>query len=83
MLHAVEVEHSGSADASVVYVASVPSTRFNKGYVQRQLECYYRGKPPPDFEMEGSVDDERVLKGFTGDKAFLSEDGRRAFGMGV
>ncbi|KAI1098594.1 DUF1479-domain-containing protein [Jackrogersella minutella] len=64
MCHAVDPEHNGQGDASVVYVAACPTTPVNKDYIKTQLQAALVGKGPPDSP---DVDiDERILKGYKG-----------------
>jgi hypothetical protein len=65
MCHAVDPEHNGSGDASVVYVAACPSTETNKKYIKSQLEAALAGKPPPDCVLSTDLD-ETTLKGYKG-----------------
>jgi len=64
MCHAVDAEHLGDGDASVVYTAATPTTAINRTYMQRQHELMAVGLPPPDFEG-GGVDESRLV-GFQG-----------------
>jgi hypothetical protein len=64
MCHAVDAEHIGDQDASVVYIAANPTTKINKEYMKRQYEKMALGLPPPDFLSSGS--DESKLDGFKG-----------------
>ena len=82
MLHAVEVEHSGDHDASVVYVASAPSTPINRKYLKQQLQNFLQGLPPPDFDDTIGIA-ERTLMGYVGEDAIYGQEGRRAFGFDV
>ncbi|KAF4633415.1 hypothetical protein G7Y89_g4709 [Cudoniella acicularis] len=43
MLHAVEVDHFGSGDVSVAYVAATPTTEINKVYMRKQVKAFYGG----------------------------------------
>jgi hypothetical protein len=79
MCHAVEVDHNGDHDASVMYIAAAPRTRENKSYIKRQLEDFLEGRPPEDFQG-GSR--EKDFKLFTGEAGILGgEAGRRAMGF--
>ncbi|KAK5119742.1 hypothetical protein LTR85_007318 [Meristemomyces frigidus] len=82
MCHAVEVEHHGQHDSSVVYVAATPTTPTNALYMKAQLHDFLAGRAPEDFKRSGS--DESGYKGFLGEKSILSgEEGRRAMGFGL
>ncbi|KAF6816748.1 DUF1479 domain protein [Colletotrichum plurivorum] len=77
--HAVDPEHRGSENASVVYIAACPSTPSNKAYVKKQLEETRAGRPPPDH-ADGDGLDERSLKGYVGLEG-LDDEAKRAFGF--
>ena len=82
MCHAVEVEHEGEHDASVVYVGATPTTPTNARYVKAQLQDFLAGLAPEDFKASGS--DESAYKGWLGEKGILGGDeGRRAMGFGL
>jgi hypothetical protein len=49
VVHAVEKEHNGSGDSSVMYIPAVPKCPQNEDYVKRQAELFLQGCPPPDF----------------------------------
>lgn len=80
MCHAVDPEHNGPGDASVVYVAACPTTAVNKAYIKTQLQTALDGKGPPDSP---NVDvDERKLKGYKGFSG-LSPEGKTVLGFGL
>jgi hypothetical protein len=62
--HAVDPEHVGNDDASVVYIAATPTTATNKEYMQKQFAEMVRGLPPADHKVQGS--DESQYVGFQG-----------------
>ncbi|KAJ5637221.1 hypothetical protein N7490_007100 [Penicillium lividum] len=80
MIHAVEIEHSGLHDASVVYIAATPTTETNIRYIKSQLEDFLKGSPSEDFP-DGT--DESKLVGYLGETGFLSEEARKAMGYGL
>jgi len=78
MCHAVEIEHGGANDASVVYVGAVPTTSANVLYVEDQWARFKSGRPPGDFE-HGK--DESTFKGYVGEEGILGgEMGKKAAG---
>lgn len=85
MVHAVEVEHLGEKETSVVYIAATPSTETNKRYMKQQLVDFLKGEPPVDFAAKkGGGKLEGDLVRYEGEKAILSgEAGRRAMGFGL
>lgn len=82
MCHAVEVEHKGDHEASVIYIAATPSTPVNKQYISHQLEAFREGKAPKDFSGIGvGMIPETELVGYKGEAAILSAEGRKAMGF--
>ncbi|KAH6696782.1 hypothetical protein F5X68DRAFT_271941 [Plectosphaerella plurivora] len=79
LCHAVDTEHLGKDNASVVFIAACPSTPANKAYIKRQLECTLAGKPSPDYSADCHAD-ETIFKGYVGLSRFTG-DARRAFGF--
>jgi hypothetical protein len=80
MCHAVDPDQLGDQDASVVYIASCPTTPINKRYIKEQLEAALTGRSPPD--CTGVETDESKLKGYTGFSQ-VSEEGKAALGFGL
>ncbi|PVH77665.1 DUF1479-domain-containing protein [Cadophora sp. DSE1049] len=79
--HAVDAEHNGAENASVVYIAACPTTNANKAYVKRQLEEFLAGRPPPDYASDTKLD-ESTLDGYMGHQS-LSEEAKSAFGYSL
>ncbi|KAH7175392.1 hypothetical protein EDB81DRAFT_849626 [Dactylonectria macrodidyma] len=80
MCHAVDPEHLGDQDASVVYAAACPTTPRNKEYVKEQLKAALDGNGPPD--CPNVAVDESKLKGYRG-FADVSEEGKAVLGFGL
>ncbi|KAI2472767.1 DUF1479-domain-containing protein [Annulohypoxylon bovei var. microspora] len=80
MCHAVDPEHNGEGDASVVYVAACPTTAINKAYIKIQLQEALLGKGPPD--SPGIDIDERKLKGYKG-FADIPAEGKAVLGFNL
>ncbi|KAH9945206.1 uncharacterized protein BXZ73DRAFT_86740 [Epithele typhae] len=49
VIHAVEKEHAGKEDSTVMYIPAMPHTAINAAYVQKQKESFLTGVAPPDF----------------------------------
>ncbi|PCH36633.1 DUF1479-domain-containing protein [Wolfiporia cocos MD-104 SS10] len=49
VVHAVESEHNGPGDSSVLYIPAVPLTANNAVYLRDQANTFKRGLPSPDF----------------------------------
>ena len=49
VVHAVEKEHNGKGDSSVMYIPAVPKCPQNDEYVAKQAASFLKGCPPPDF----------------------------------
>ncbi|CAN8105265.1 unnamed protein product [Discula destructiva] len=48
-IHAVDREHKGPGDSSVLYIPVCPATEQNANYVARMREAWRKGTPGPDF----------------------------------
>ncbi|KAK5065260.1 hypothetical protein LTR84_001098 [Exophiala bonariae] len=81
LCHAVDPDHDGDENASVIYIGSCPSTPVNQAYIKTQLQATLAGKPPPDY-AEGLDTDETQFKGYVGHQG-LSEEARGALGYGL
>ena len=49
VIHAVEKEHVGKEDSTVMYIPAMPYTPTNAAYVEKQRESFLQGIAPPDF----------------------------------
>ena len=63
IVHAVEAQHRGQTDSSVMYIPAIPLTRHNWDYVSQQRHDFLTGIPPADFP------------GGAGEEAFLGRAG--------
>jgi hypothetical protein len=77
-IHAVESQHRGTSDSSVLYIPVVPLCDMNVRYLERQRQCFANGKPPPDFP---GGDGERQFTG-RATAADFNVAGKLAFGIG-
>ncbi|OAA57785.1 DUF1479 domain protein [Cordyceps fumosorosea ARSEF 2679] len=77
-IHAVDKQHRGASDSSVLYIPVCPLTAINARYVARQREAWRRGTPGPDFPGgEGEARHagrpaEAALRGWAGTEALRS-----------
>ncbi|KAI0629478.1 DUF1479-domain-containing protein [Trametes polyzona] len=78
VIHAVEREHNGPGDSSVLYIPAVPLTERNAAYLRDQRETFLRGLPSPDFPS-GEGESRFVGRGRLEDIAH--PDGRRMLGF--
>jgi hypothetical protein len=84
MCHAVDTEHKGQGDSSVLYIAATPSTDENIQYIDSQLEAFLHGNFPPDFRAEDRVHSlEPKYKGWKGQAGIVSPEGRKAMRLDV
>ncbi|PCH36632.1 DUF1479-domain-containing protein [Wolfiporia cocos MD-104 SS10] len=51
IVHAVESEHNGPGDSSVLYIPAVPLTTYNAVYLRDQVNTFKSGLPSPDFPL--------------------------------
>lgn len=80
VVHAVEKEHNGTGDSSVMYIPAVPKCPQNEAYIQRQAELFEKGFPPPDFPQGRTEHDYRL---HAEQKDLTSSESRRAMGLAV
>ncbi|RPD57920.1 DUF1479-domain-containing protein [Lentinus tigrinus ALCF2SS1-7] len=78
VIHAVETEHNGTEDSSVLYIPAVPLTERNAAYVRDQRDNFLRGLPSPDFPG-GEGESQFVGRAGVGD--ITSADGRSLLGF--
>ncbi|WVQ70477.1 uncharacterized protein L199_008704 [Kwoniella botswanensis] len=78
VVHAVEKEHIGKEDSSVMYIPAVPDCPQNAEYIKEQLQLFLRGCPPPDFP-QGRTENDYALHGTVQD--IVNPAGRKALGV--
>ena len=79
MCHAVDTEHKGEGDSSVLYIAATPSTEENIQYIHAQREAFLEGYVPPDFQAKERIYSlEPKYKGYQGQAGIVSPEGRNA-----
>lgn len=90
MCHAVETQHNGTTPASVVYIASAPSTPRNKIYIRQYWKDLLSGTPPEDYKLLDGTGAEAILSTQNERKMVgalpiesISAEGRRALGEGI
>ncbi|WEW56004.1 hypothetical protein PRK78_001439 [Emydomyces testavorans] len=79
-IHAVDKEHRGKGDSSVLYVSAPPLCEMNAEYLKKQREAALAYSPPWDFPDAGGLG-ERGFEG-TVDWSALNGEGLQAMGMG-
>lgn len=88
-IHGTEMKNTGTRDASVFYIPSVPLTDSNivsvlqcqrspQQYVAQQRDAFLRGVPPPDFPGGAG---ESLYPGRARTTDLLSQEGKRAMGL--
>jgi len=77
-IHAVEKEHRGKGDSSVLYIPIVPLTKHNVEYLVQQRNAFESGVPAPDFP--GGIG-EMGFKDVGVPEDILTADGRRTMGF--
>ncbi|KIW10317.1 hypothetical protein PV08_11279 [Exophiala spinifera] len=80
MIHAVDKEHHGRGDSSVLYIPACAMTRSNLEFLNRQRHSALRYSPPPDFPGAGG-DGELGFRDAV-DWTKVNEEGLRAMGLG-
>ncbi|KAJ8081770.1 hypothetical protein PM082_007616 [Marasmius tenuissimus] len=79
VLHAVEFEHQGKEDSSVMYIPAAPLTVINARYLRRQRETFVAGLPAPDFPSGDG--ESKFTVGRVKHDSIVSKEGRQAIGL--
>ncbi|KAK1230925.1 hypothetical protein PQX77_005956 [Marasmius sp. AFHP31] len=77
-VHAVEGEHNGTADSSVMYIPAVPLTTYNAHYLRTQRKQFVAGRPAPDFP---GGEGESKFVGRATEDTITTKLGRQAYGF--
>ncbi|CDO75970.1 hypothetical protein BN946_scf184888.g20 [Trametes cinnabarina] len=78
VIHAVERDHNGAEDSSVIYIPAVPLTERNAAYIRDQRATFMQGVPAPDFP---NGEGESRFEGRGGLEDIHDLDGRRMLGF--
>ena len=80
MIHAVDREHRGLGDSSVLYIPACAVTKSNLEFLRKQRVSALRYSPPPDFPGAGGNGE----NGFQGCVNWdqISDEGKQAMGLG-
>ncbi|KAH9925701.1 hypothetical protein B0H21DRAFT_141575 [Amylocystis lapponica] len=78
LVHAVESEHNGPGDSSVLYTAAIPLTEYNATYLKNQYTTFTHGLPPSDYP---GGEGEALFSGRATPDDVQSLEGRRVVGM--
>ncbi|KAF5363227.1 hypothetical protein D9758_008386 [Tetrapyrgos nigripes] len=78
LVHAVESQHEGKGDSSVLYIPAVPLTTYNANYLRHQRNNFVSGHPAPDFPG-GVGESNNTGRGSRND--IKTRDGLQAFGF--
>ncbi|KAM0789026.1 hypothetical protein ACM66B_003092 [Microbotryomycetes sp. NB124-2] len=79
-IHAVEPQHSGQNDSSVLYIPAIPLTRSNLDYLVDQKQRFLEGLPPSDFPG-GEGESKFEGRGKKEDLERVGEDALRMMGF--
>ncbi|KAH7917897.1 DUF1479-domain-containing protein [Leucogyrophana mollusca] len=78
VVHAVEEEHGGKEDSSVLYIPAVPLSLKNAAYLRDQRTNFMHGYPAPDFP---GGEGESKFTGRATVQDISSREGRQALGF--
>lgn len=78
LVHAVESDHTGLSESSVLYIPACPLTERNAHYLRKQKAAFTTGNAPPDFL---SGDGEAQLAGRAKTEDVKDVEGRRLLGL--
>jgi len=80
-IHAVDAEHKGTGDSSVLYIPACAMTKSNVGFLKKQRESASVWSPPPDFPGAGG-DGEKDYQGKVDwSSDFIPPAAKRAMGF--
>lgn len=79
-IHAVDAEHRGTSDSSVLYIPASAMTKNNLQFLKKQKEHALRYSPPQDFPGAGGDGEINFNGAF--DWNTLSDVGKQAMGLG-
>ncbi|ORY46228.1 hypothetical protein BCR35DRAFT_297286 [Leucosporidium creatinivorum] len=78
IVHAVEAQHQGTGDSSVMYIPAIPLSQNNFSYVLQQRKAFLSGRVPFDFP---GGEGEARFKGRATEKGIKSVEARQAMGL--
>lgn len=81
-VHAVEAEHNGAGDSSVMYIPAVALTDTNLEYLARQREAFLKKSPGPDFPNADGPG-ESGFKNVGTEEDIHNVEGLQAMGLGT
>ncbi|PIL29830.1 hypothetical protein GSI_08037 [Ganoderma sinense ZZ0214-1] len=80
VIHAVEKQHVGKEDSTVMYIPAMPYTAINAAYIEKQKKSFLEGVAPPDFPRNLG---EAQCVGVGNADDIQSPIGRRAMGFAI
>ncbi|KAL3965650.1 hypothetical protein ACCO45_002654 [Purpureocillium lilacinum] len=80
-IHAVDKQHIGKDDSSVLYIPVCPLTQSNAEYLARQRDTFRRGTPAPDFPGDEGESEHVDRPSEDMLKTCTNTMGRQAFGL--
>ncbi|KAK5945412.1 hypothetical protein PMZ80_002617 [Knufia obscura] len=80
-MHAVDAEHRGKTDSSVLYIPACAITRSNVEFLKRQRDLASRWSPPPDFPGAGGDGEKEFHGKVDWSSDFISPAAKRAMGF--
>ena len=80
VIHAVEKQHVGKEDSTVMYIPAMPYTAINAAYIEKQKKSFLEGVAPPDFPRNLG---EAQCVGVGNADDIESPIGRRAMGFAI
>lgn len=80
-IHAVDAEHEGNGDSSVLYIPAVAMTKANVEFLKRQREAASALSPPPDFPGAGGEGEKNYRGRVDWSSDLIDAAGKRAMGF--
>lgn len=80
-IHAVDAEHKGKNDSSVMYIPACAMTRSNVNFLTKQRESASLWSPPPDFPGAGGEGEKHYQGKVDWSSNFIEPEAKRAMGF--
>lgn len=80
-IHAVDAEHKGKGDSSVLYIPACAMTKANVNFLKKQRESASLFTPPPDFPGAGGDGEKDYHGKIDWSSEFIDAAGKRAMGI--
>lgn len=80
-IHAVDAQHTGKGDSSVMYIPACAMTKSNVAYLAKQRDAASVYTSPPDFPGSGGIGERECAGRVDWSSDFIGPDAKRAMGF--